>query len=140
MSARSIIEGVNRAFALRCTGRLINKMNAVITALATLVISAFTIVLVLVANRQAKFTADSVAIAKDALLKTERAFVFIDGFNVELTTLADGPRDAEAEMHLSDRVKSDPGLYVTYFAVQPRWKNSGTTPTDDLNGPRAILV
>lgn len=127
---RIIIEGISRTLSLRCTGRLINKMNAAITALATLAISVFTVVLVIVTNRQAKLTGDSVAIAKDALLKTERAFVFLDGFNIELTTALDS--DHPDYERLPDRYKSDPGIYITRFAAQPRWKNGGSTPTEQM--------
>jgi hypothetical protein len=58
---------------------------------------------------------------------TERAFVFIDGFNFELTTAADA-KVISIEM-LPERYRSQPELYISRFAAQPRWKNSGSTPT-----------
>jgi hypothetical protein len=66
---------------------------------------------------------------KEALEATERAFVFIDGFDYELSVLADQMNQEE----LPEALKSvDPRLYVTYFAIQPRWKNSGNTPTKSM--------
>lgn len=132
-----IINTIGRTLAVRCTGRLINKMNAAITALATLAISAFTIVLVIVTDRQARLTADSVAIAKDALLKTERAFVFIDGFNFEITTRADLRKGGRRVIPTHSKEEPDwykfyPELVITRFALQPRWKNSGSTPTRNM--------
>ena len=65
-----------------------------------------------------------------ALETTERAFVFIDGFNIELTIAADSSA-VENEI-LPQTYRNDPGLFITRFAAQPRWKNSGTTPVQDL--------
>jgi hypothetical protein len=68
--------------------------------------------------------------SKEALQVTERAFVFLDGFNVELTTALDGDEvDYES---LPERYRSDPGIFITRFAAQPRWKNGGNTPTKQL--------
>ena len=61
---------------------------------------------------------------------TQRAFVFIDGFNFELTTAADG--DDDRLEFLPDDYKKRPELYITRFAVQPRWKNGGATPTKNM--------
>ncbi len=69
------------------------------------------------------------AAGERTLTTTERAFVFIDGFNVELTTAGDRPLDTS---QLPERYRDDPGLYVTRFAAQPRWKNGGNTPTENL--------
>jgi hypothetical protein len=101
-----------------------------ITAAATASIAIFTIVLVIVTNRQAKLTAASVTIAKDALLKTERAFVYIDGFTPELTTAADA-KVVKVE-DLPERYRDCPELCITRFVVLPRWKNSGTTATRNM--------
>jgi hypothetical protein len=108
------------------------------------VVGAFTIVLAIstiglwlatnnlwrAGEKQIEFTGDSVAIAKDALLKTERAFVFLDGFNIELTTAADSSV-VENEI-LPEPYRNDPGLFITRFSAQPRWKNSGTTPVKNM--------
>jgi hypothetical protein len=68
--------------------------------------------------------------AQGALATVERAFVFIDGFNVELTTALDS--DIPNYEWIPSRYRKDPGLYITRFAAQPRWKNGGNTPTDRL--------
>jgi hypothetical protein len=57
---------------------------------------------------------------------SERAFVFLDEFVSELTTLADQDFVPES---LSDVI---PELWVTRFVVIPRWRNSGTTPTRNM--------
>ena len=59
--------------------------------------------------------------------QTERAFVFIDGFNFELTTLAD-TKNYSIET-LPANYREWPHLWITRFCVQPRWRNSGNTPT-----------
>jgi hypothetical protein len=74
-------------------------------------------------NRSAK-------IAERSLTEVERAFVFIDGFNVELTTALDS--DSPSYEWLPERYRQDPGIYITRFAAQPRWKNGGNTPTESL--------
>jgi hypothetical protein len=77
----------------------------------------------------------------DALETTERAFVFLDGFDVELSLAPD--REGGYADDLPERYKSYPELYITRFAVQPRWKNGGNTPTKkmtiqvDWRGPPA---
>jgi hypothetical protein len=61
---------------------------------------------------------------------SNRAFVFLDGFNVELTTAVNaGTININS---LPEPYKSRPELYITRFAVQPRWKNGGNTPTKDM--------
>jgi hypothetical protein len=72
---------------------------------------------------------DAANIARLALETTERAFVYLDGFNVELTTAVDGKIDLA---FLPEWYRSDPGLYITRFAVSPRWKNGGNTPTRNM--------
>jgi hypothetical protein len=69
--------------------------------------------------------------AERALATAERAFVFIDGFNVELTTAQDSELAGDYSA-LPPRYQRDPGLYITRFAAQPRWKNGGNTPTRQL--------
>jgi hypothetical protein len=60
----------------------------------------------------------------------ERAFIFLDGFNFEITTLADASIN---ERDLPELLRTvDKGLHVTRFAVQPRWRNSGNTPTRNM--------
>lgn len=64
---------------------------------------------------------------KEALEATERAFVFLDGFTPELTTGAD--LEGEHVDGIPEHYRFDPGLYISRFAVLPRWKNGGNTPT-----------
>jgi hypothetical protein len=65
--------------------------------------------------------------SRDTLETTKRAFVYIDGFNYELTVLAD---TSIVAADLPQEIRNvDPALHVTRFACQPRWKNSGNTPT-----------
>ena len=59
--------------------------------------------------------------------QTERSFVFIDGFNFELTTPADTKNYPIETLPAS--YKECPHLWITRFCVQPRWRNSGNTPT-----------
>jgi hypothetical protein len=69
--------------------------------------------------------------AEKALAIVERAFVFIDGFNTELATPLDG--DLSRGLYwLTPFYQQEPGLWITRFAAQPRWKNSGSTPTNQL--------
>src|SRR5690242_11845394 len=52
-----------------------------VTAVATAVMAVFTVVLVLVTNRQAKLTKRTADIAEAALLKLERALILFKGLN-----------------------------------------------------------
>ncbi len=72
------------------------------------------------------------AAGERALITTERAFVYIDGFNFELTTRADGKQPLEFFEGEPVWHRSHPELAITRFALQPRWKNSGTTPTKNM--------
>lgn len=95
----------------------------VVTALATCVIAVFTLTL--------WWSTRNLWIAhRETHEATQRAFVHIDGCNYELTTAADRiPVQTEL---LTDEYKSQPELFVTRFAFQPRWKNSGNTPTKNM--------
>ena len=77
-----------------------------ITAAATASIAIFTIVLVIVTNRQARLT-------KDALIHTQRAFVFVRNGQI-----------AVGKDFQTDKVKN--------FTVSVTWENSGDTPTKNL--------
>src|ERR1700683_989610 len=68
--------------------------------------------------------------AEKALATAERAFVFIDGFNVELTTAADDP--AQDFSGIPEWYRRHPDLWIARFAAQPRWRNGGNTPTRQL--------
>jgi hypothetical protein len=77
-----------------------------ITAAATLSIAIFTIVLVVVTNRQARLT-------KDALVYTQRAFVFVRNGQISIG------KDFQTE-----KIKN--------FKASVTWENSGDTPTKNL--------
>jgi hypothetical protein len=100
------------SYALHKVGAALNDYNGAITAIATAFIAWFTLSL-----RQS--TDKLWDAGKDALETTERAFVFIDGFNIELTTSADDNRPDAIE-HLPQTYRNDPGLFITRFAAQPR--------------------
>ena len=102
------------------TPESITAASTVALAFLTLVLAVGTLFLWGAAREQARLT-------RESLETTERAFVFLDGFNVELTTAADA--EVVRTDHLPPLYKSYPGLYITRFAVQPRWKNGGNTPT-----------
>jgi hypothetical protein len=76
------------------------------TALGTLVIAAFTVVLAYVTQRQSKLT-------ERALVSTQRAFVFLEEFGTEFAQTVSQPA-------------------VRHFAIKPKWRNSGTTPSKRL--------
>ena len=57
-----------------------------------------------------------------------RAFVYLEGFATELTLLDDVASNREFELQPG----KDRTLWVTRFAVQPRWTNSGTTPARNM--------
>jgi len=62
----------------------------------------------------------------------ERAFIFIDGFNVELATALDSEPSGRDLTWLPPFYQQEPGLWISRFAAQPRWKNGGNTPTNQL--------
>jgi hypothetical protein len=106
----------------QCEGKFIDSNNGTMTALAAISIAVFTIVLASVSRRQAE-------IAKEALTSIERAFVSIDGITPELISAVDGKVDIAM---LPQRYQSDPEIYITRFAAQPRWRNNGNTPTKNM--------
>jgi hypothetical protein len=90
-------------------------------------VALFTALLTYVTYRLVKSTNRLWESSENAFRQKERAFVFLEGFNYELTTLLDGPSHMIPAIH-----SADPGLGITRFAVQPRWKNGGSTPTKNL--------
>ena len=90
---------------------LFNTYGATVTAVATVVMAVFTYYLMKVSKAQS------------------RAFVFIDGFNTELSVDADFPDDSSGRPLPPS---TDRRLYVRRFAMQPRWKNAGNTPTKNM--------
>jgi hypothetical protein len=67
--------------------------------------------------------------AEKSLAAVERAYVFIDGFTPEITTA----EDLDTPGHdLPQRYWHRKHLYMHRFAVLPRWKNGGNTPTRNM--------
>jgi hypothetical protein len=91
--------------AFLCTGAFLDENNAAITAVATLIIAMFTVVLTSVTDRQARLT-------KEALIADKRAFVF-----------SLGPSQFW-------NVTKESGEYEWHFRAQ--WQNSGDTPTKNM--------
>jgi hypothetical protein len=75
--------------AWRCTGVFLDENNPTITALATVAIAAFTIVLAIVTNRQARFTRESIELARDEFNATHRPRITVRGFQTLTGGLAD---------------------------------------------------
>lgn len=90
---------------IECTGDFIDKNNGSITALATIIIAAFT------ATLWRATTAQGV-LAREAFIADKRAFVFAAGIQ--------GLYEQDAAT----------GLYN--WRIGPVWQNSGDTPTRDL--------
>jgi hypothetical protein len=90
---------------VHCTGSFIDNNNGGITALATLVIAAFTATLWLATSRQAELT-------KEAFIADRRAFIFATGFT---------------QTWEEDKAT---GLYNWRF--RPILRNSGETPTKNM--------
>ncbi len=80
-----------------------------------------------------KLSDDAQATSKrqaDEIKMIERAYLYLDKFNVELTT-AENNKTVDMGL-LPENYQEDPGLFVARLAVQPRWKNGGNTPTNDM--------
>jgi hypothetical protein len=104
-----------------CSLHTVDRHNGIVAAVAGCIVALFTFTLWRSTEKLWKA-------GQASLEATERAFVYIDGFNVELTTLADSP-----SISIPESLENvDKGLYVTRFALQPRWKNGGNTPTRNM--------
>jgi hypothetical protein len=90
---------------VRCTGEFIDANNGAITALATIVIAAFTGTLWIATSTQARLT-------REAFVADKRAFVFAKG--------------------IVGIYEADPVSGHFNWRVAPVWENSGDTPTRDL--------
>jgi hypothetical protein len=112
-----VARGVEGQFV--CSIRMVDRHNGLVSALAAISVAFFTYTLWRSNEKLWKS-------GRDALEATERAFVFIEGFDIELTTAA----NARIELGtLPERYRAVPELCITRFAAIPRWKNSGNTPT-----------
>lgn len=93
-----------------CGGIFAKENGEAISAIAAVVVAAFTGTLWWATIEQGKLT-------KEALVVTTRAFVFIEDFTFQITS------------HVR-RAGSDPE--IAEFQVSPKWRNSGDTPTKAL--------
>lgn len=89
---------------VRCTGEFLDASEGTITALATIIIAAFTCTLWIATSNQGQLT-------REALVADKRAFVFATGFTPYWE-------------------KDSSGRYNWRF--RPVWRNSGDTPTRRL--------
>lgn len=109
-------------WCMNAVGDWLESHNGALIAIATIFLAVFTWRLWVSTNRLWKS-------GEKALRQTERAFVYIDGFKVELSLLADCA-DISAEVL---KITGNPELYVTGFRIQPRWRNGGNTPTGNMS-------
>jgi hypothetical protein len=103
-----------------CSIRLLDAHNGFVAALAGVFVALFTLALWISTNRLWVAGKEQHAISN-------RAFVSLDGFDVEITTAADNK--SSAALITDAFYKEHPYLKVTRFAAIPRWKNAGSTPT-----------
>jgi hypothetical protein len=76
-----------------------------------------------------------VNLAREEFNTTARAFVFVDGFNTVLFTReqTEGPGEYEfSDGSWRGPRKLENRLFPTYFSIQPRWRNAGSTPTRNM--------
>jgi len=90
---------------VQCTGRFVNAIGNSITALATIIIAAFTGTLWIATSRQAQLT-------EETLIADKRAFIFADNY-MQFWEL-----DATTNLH--------------NWRFRPHWRNTGSTPTRRL--------
>lgn len=67
--------------ALWAMGKVLNSISSALTAIATLVIAAFTATLWIATSRQAELTARSVRVSEQALTDLERPYLFVLDYN-----------------------------------------------------------
>jgi hypothetical protein len=122
-----------------CSIRLIDRHNGLFAALAAFIIAWFTYTL----DRSTKWLWKT---EERNFREAERAFVFLEGFNAEISTAEDASETKVVAELLPKEYRSDPDLYITRFAVAPKWKNGGATPTKNMTikvnwcGPNGDLV
>jgi hypothetical protein len=80
------------------------------------------------AKDAANAASEADGISREAFKVTERALVFLDGFDYELTTLLDIPHIPTP----NGVNEKDRGLFVSRFAILPKWRNNGNTPTKQM--------
>lgn len=122
------LEGISQVAVvisqIACTVHFINFHIGFFSIAVALLVAVFT-------YRLVKSTDELVSSSNEGREATSRAFVFLDGFNVELTRASDASWIDVND--LPKEYQKHPDIYITRFAVQPRWKNSGTTPTKKMS-------
>jgi len=93
-------------------------------------ISLFTLGLVYFTYRLYRSTEKLWRATKDVFEATERAFVYLEGFNYEISVV--DPGDHGTVNALPEEYRMRPSLYITRFAMQPKWKNSGRTASKNM--------
>jgi hypothetical protein len=105
-----------------CSLRLVDAHNGFFSTLAAVAVAAFTFTLWVATDQLAKS-------GQRIFEATERAFVLLDGFDYELTTDTKG-RISHNLLPAFYLGKSH--LFLTRFAMRPRWRNGGNTPTKKM--------
>jgi hypothetical protein len=105
-----------------CTLRLVDQHSGFFAAVAAFIVAWFTFTL-------KQSTTQLWRTEERNFREAQRAFVFIDGFTPEITTAVDLGTKSE---DLLPRYRGLPHLYMHRFAVLPRWKNGGSTPTQKM--------
>jgi hypothetical protein len=95
----------NIGILIVCETTTLNTNNGALTALGTLAVALFTLTLWVV-------TGTAVSLAREEFLSTKRAFVSLQDFEVD--------------------ARKAGKLQYSRFDIIPRWRNSGTTPTQNL--------
>jgi hypothetical protein len=120
----------NIAFVfIRIVAKFLDDHNGTVAAIATMAIAWFTWTLKKSTDRLWSATDKLWRAGEDQHAAVNRAFVFIDGFDHELTTAKDTNTDIE---DLPEQYRDRPQLYITRLAIQPIWRNGGVTPTKEM--------
>lgn len=108
-----------------CVAKSVDRHNGFFSAFASFIVALFTYTLYTTTNK--------LWLSEERNFRvSQRAFVFIDSFNFEITTALDSNALVDLQ-YIPDRYHNDLGIYITRFAAQPRWKNGGSTPTRMMN-------
>jgi hypothetical protein len=100
-----------------CVGNFTDKNNGAIVALATVALSAFTFILWRATSQlwrtsqeHARHVERSIELSKEALVTTQRAFVFLNELDPDYS------------------FRTNPEYSVKRLIIKPQWRNSGKTP------------
>jgi hypothetical protein len=110
------------SFSFAVINKFLSDSSAAITALATAFIAWFTYTLWDSTTRLWETEERNFRTA-------QRAFVFLDGFEIEIHTALETESDPS---NIPEQYRPYPGLLITRLAVLPKWKNSGATPTKNM--------